>query len=238
MPATTSERIAQQPGPTAPDMTGRLAASAGPGGGPAKRDAVLAAGAAVFLEQGFGSASMDEVARRAQVSKATIYSYFAGKQALFGAIIGERCACMMPASVFADLAEYPPGETLAIIGRRFLDVILSPGALPLYRVVVSETARFPELGVAFYANGPGRVAAALADYFTVQHARGTLDIPDPRLAAEQFIGMIIGHLHIRTLLAVAQRPPEDVIGRVVASAVRIFINVTAVVHRAQEFPAV
>ncbi len=215
-------------------MTGRLAVSLGPGSGPAKRDAVLAAGTAVFLEQGFGAASMDEVARRAQVSKATIYSYFEGKQALFEAIIGERCACMVTEGIGGGLADRPPAEALAEIARRILDVLLSTQALPLYRVVLAESARFPELGVSFYRSGPDRLAGALTGFLADQHIRGTLDVPNPRLAAEQFVGMVLGHIHLRLLLGIAPAPSPEERERSVAQAVRTFIGGVA---RAPASPA-
>lgn len=193
-------------------------------GAQAKRAAVIAAGATVFLEQGFGAAAMDEVARRAQVSKATIYSYFSGKQALFEAIIGERCASMIPATFAAELADLPPADALRVIGERFLGALLSRDALPLYRVVLAESPRFPELGEGFYRNGPARIAGALAEYLAGQQARGVLDFADARLAAEQFLGMVLGHMHVRMLLAVSQAPSQDAIARAVGQAVRIFVD--------------
>lgn len=190
----------------------------------AKRAAVITAGAAVFLEQGFGAAAMDEVARRAQVSKATIYSYFSGKQALFEAIIGERCASMIPATFAAELADLPPEDALRVIGERFLGALLSPDALPLYRVVLAESPRFPELGEGFYRNGPARIAGALAEYLAGQQAKGVLAFADVRLAAEQFLGMVLGHMHVRMLLAVSPAPSQEAIARAVGQAVRIFVD--------------
>lgn len=190
-----------------------------------KRDAVLTAGAAVFMEQGFGSASMDEVARRAAVSKATIYSHFESKHALFGAIVNGKCRAMIPAIEDAVLDERTPAETLTRIGRQFLDLLLSGEALPLYRVVLAEAPRFPELGRAFYDAGPNRVAGALAAYLERLTARGLLDLPDARLAAEQFFGMVLGHNHVRILLGTVPAAPSAAEReRIVASAVRIFLD--------------
>lgn len=191
-----------------------------------KREAVLAAAAKVFLEQGFEAASMDEVARRAAVSKATIYSHFESKTALFNAIVTARCQRMMPA--IAALGGQPPRHVLTRIGRQFLDLLVSPEALPLYRVVLAEAPRFPDLGRAFYAGGPDRTAAALADYLRRQHDAGVLDVPDARLAAEQFFGMVLAQNHVRLMLGLAPAglaPAER--DRIVAQAVAIFLNGTA-----------
>jgi AcrR family transcriptional regulator len=206
--------------------------SSGPGATPAveppalsKRDAILQAGAIVFMEQGFGPASMDEVARLASVSKATIYSYFDSKQALFGAIVTGRCAAMVPIIEAAALGDQRPAEALRIIGRQFLDLLMSRGPLALYRIVLAEAGRFPELGRIFYESGPNRVAAALADYLARQHALGVLDAPHPRVLAEQFFGMVLGQIHVRLMLGISDAVPgPDERAQVVGLAVQTFLN--------------
>lgn len=196
---------------------------------PTKRDAIVGAGASVFLEEGFGSASMDEIARRAAVSKATIYSHFESKHELFGAIVTGRCQAMIPEITDPMLDERAPADALRMIGRRFLDLLLSPNPLSLYRVVLSEAPRFPELGRSFYDAGPNRVAAALAEYLARQSAQGVLAIADPRLAAEQFFGMVLGQNHIRMLLAITDAPPgPEERDRIVETAVQTFLNGVAV----------
>ena len=56
-----------------------------------KAESILAAAKRMFLESGFGAVSMDAIAREAGVSKATVYAHFAGKEELFGAVIGREC---------------------------------------------------------------------------------------------------------------------------------------------------
>jgi TetR/AcrR family transcriptional repressor of mexJK operon len=204
---------------------GGLADSAGGAPPLPKRDAILRAGAQVFMEQGFGSASMDEVARLAGVSKATIYSHFDGKQDLFGAIITGRCQAMIPVIEAAALGDQPPAEALSIIGRQFLDLLMSKGPLSLYRVVLSEAGRFPALGRTFYKSGPDKVAGALADYLVRQHQAGELDVPEPRVSAEQFFGMVLGQIHVRLMLGISEASPgPEERARIVALAVRTFLD--------------
>jgi AcrR family transcriptional regulator len=197
-----------------------------PSGPPAtpKYAAVVEAAAEIFLEQGFGNASMDEIARRAGVSKATVYSYFDSKPALFGAIVQQRCQRSLPA-MLGEFSDRPVEEALTAVGRQFLDVLMMPGSLPLYRTVLAEAPRFPELGRVFYDVGPGRVAAGLAEYLAAQQRRGLLAIPDPRLAAEQFLAAVLGHIHVRLLLGLADRPPTSAEReRAVATAVSTFLD--------------
>lgn len=190
-----------------------------------KRDMIVCAGAKTFMEQGFEAASMDEVARRAGVSKATIYSHFDSKHALFGAIVNGRCQAMIPMIAAAALDDQPPAEALRSTGRSFLDLILSPGPLSLYRTVLAEAPRFPELGRNFYEAGPNLVAQALADYLARQHVLGVLDVPAPRLSAEQFFGMVLGHAHLRMLLGIDGTAPDaDERDRIVDLAVQTFLR--------------
>jgi AcrR family transcriptional regulator len=58
----------------------------------ARPDEVLDAALAVFVEKGYAAAKMDEVARRAGVSKGTVYLYFPSKEALIEAIVRRAVA--------------------------------------------------------------------------------------------------------------------------------------------------
>src|SRR3546814_4184076 len=72
--------------------------------------------------------------------------------------------------------------------------MLRPSALALYRLIVAESARFPELGGAIYAVGAGRMLGLLADYLAWESRNGRLSVADPELAAEQFVGMLTGRM--------------------------------------------
>jgi TetR/AcrR family transcriptional repressor of mexJK operon len=194
-----------------------------------KRAAVLAAAAEVFLEAGVEAASMDEIARRAKVSKATVYSHFESKQALLKSIVHERCKAMLPALSSPEFGKLPPEEALFVVGRRFLDLMFSKIAMPLYRVVLAEAGRSPEFGRAFYENGPDRMAQELAAYLREQDRAGRLRVPEPRLTAEQFIGAVLCQSHLRQLLAVTATPPGDAERDYqVRAAVRLILAATAV----------
>src|SRR5271166_385347 len=99
-----------------------------------KAESILAAAKRTFLAAGFGAVSMDTIAREAGVSKATVYAHFAGKEELFGAVIGRECEHR-----FAGLSvsELDPGDvraSLTTLGRRFLELLLSPDAIALHRL--------------------------------------------------------------------------------------------------------
>src|SRR5262245_43838549 len=110
-----------------------------------KAESILAAAKQSFLAAGFGAVSMDTIAREAGVSKATVYAHFAGKEELFGAVVGRECE--------RYLARFSPGEldprdvrgSLSVLGRRFLELILSPDGIALHRIILAEATRFPML---------------------------------------------------------------------------------------------
>jgi TetR/AcrR family transcriptional regulator, mexJK operon transcriptional repressor len=188
-----------------------------------KRAAILTAATGVFLDAGYGAASMVAIARAARVSKQTVYSHFGGKAALFEAIIANNSGRMLEALEHCDAVSTDPAETLEAIGQRLLDIILAPDALARFRVVMAESARFPELANIYYRTGPERVTAGLAAYLATLHERKLLRVPDPLVAASQFFGMVRGNLFIRGLLRIEPLPSADDLRRFTRAAVRAFL---------------
>ena len=90
--------------------------------------------------------------------------------------------------------------SLATIATRFLDLVLSPEAIALNRIIIGEVTRFPVLGEVFWAAGPERTRVQI-EGFPAPRRRGGLALdPDPRLAAEQFVALARGEIHLRSLL--------------------------------------
>ncbi|CAA7612592.1 TetR/AcrR family transcriptional regulator [Magnetospirillum sp. SS-4] len=187
----------------------------------AKREAVLDAAQAVFLEMGYAAASMDSVAARAGVSKATVYAHFDSKDQLFAAVIRRRCD-KSEAFVLADRT-LDARAALTLIGRRLMDLLLSPEALAMYRVVVSESLRQPELAQAFYDSGPGAGKAQIAAIIAELIRRGELAAVDPRRASDQFVGMLRTDYFMRTLLGLTQ-PEGSRVDDVIDDAVETMLR--------------
>lgn len=201
----------------------------------AKRQAILDAAAEVFLGNGYVGASMDEVAARAGVSKQTVYKHFSSKERLFSELVrrsvGEvdrlvhEAADALPDS--ADLR-----ADLTALARRFVGHLMQPDAMRLRRLVIAEADRFPEIGRAFYAEGPERVSLGLARAFPALAERGHLqlgDAPDAaRLAAYHYCWLVLSIPWNRVLLAGSgELPDDDEIDRVVDAGVRAFLRAYA-----------
>lgn len=189
-----------------------------------KRDAIVQAATELFLDAGYGAVSMDAIACRARVSKRTVYSYFPGKDALFGAVMGNVCATVVGPQTPEALTQGPPDRVLTSYGRTFLTLIAAPQALSIFRVVTGESERFPELGEMFYRAGPQRWTGVLAAYLRVQDQQGALAVPEPEAAAAQFLAMVKGPVHMRLSLGVGPRPTSGDIEAVVAAAVAAFLR--------------
>lgn len=189
-----------------------------------KRAAILDGATKVFHEAGYERASMDAIAVAAGVSKATIYNHFGSKERLFEAIIQDRCdQLFQPLRMLPDNADEPLA-VLTAVGRQYIALLLDPSSLALYRLLVAEATRNPDLGAVSYRAGGQAAVQELAGYLSRQNRKGVLAVPDPALAAEQFFGMLNGHLQVRALLCIEQMPPKRRIEEIITTAVRSFIR--------------
>lgn len=188
----------------------------------AKREAILDAAQRLFLDEGYAATSMDAVAAKAGVSKATIYAHFEGKDQLFAAIMHRRCEASF---VFAPPDEsFDAARILATYAERLLTLLMTPDALALYRVVVAESARTPELAQAFYDTGPTRGKTTIAASVARLQARGELvDDMDPAVIADQFVGMLRAETYHRALLGLPSgRPLADTVAAAVQTLLRAY----------------
>ncbi len=191
---------------------------------PTKHELIVAAARKLFASDGFGTVSMDAIAAEAGVSKRTVYSHFENKESLFAEVMGDMCREFGG----PDLDGAPPVETpeavLKAVGRMVLDRILSPLGRAVLRTVIAEAAQFPELGEAFWSAGPSRVKRYVSDYLAELGGRGGLLVPDPDLAALQFIGIVTGPYLLPRLLGVAAAPSEAELNRALDHAVSTFLG--------------
>ncbi|HLZ64956.1 MAG TPA: TetR/AcrR family transcriptional regulator [Aliidongia sp.] len=197
-------------------------AADGPGG---KVGQILAAARHLFLEQGYDGTSMDGVAKRAGVSKATLYVHFENKQRLFAEVVAEaRSGLHRSIAAITRGEQADPEETLRLIGRQFLYFVTSPAVLTLFRAVIGETQRFPELGRAIFQAGSNDILDLITGSIAQATQRGVLTVPNPRMAAAQFIALTKSDLHLRCLLEPSFVASEADIRRNVDAAVAMFMS--------------
>ena len=195
-----------------------------------KRDSIVEGAGRVFLACGFVATSMDTIAAESGVSKQTIYSHFGSKDALFEAIVRQKCDEMMEPVAQSELRGDEPQEVLRSIARRFLLLILDPANTRLFKAIVAESERFPDLAKTFYRSGPRAVSDQLAAYLTEQHREGVLWVPDPKASGELFFALMRADQYIRSILSITQEPGTDKIERHVDHAVEVFLAAHALVE--------
>jgi len=188
-----------------------------------KFDQVIDGARSVFMREGYEGASVDEIARDAGVSKATLYSYFPDKQHLFLAVLQAECAQQAEIEFLIGTRELSVEETLHVICKTLMTFILSRFGQDMFRVCVAETQRFPELGHAFYESGPKKWGRKITQFLDSPRARAVLHIEDTAIAADQLAQLCRTDLMLKVLFGVAKEPTEAEIDRVVAEAVKTFL---------------
>jgi AcrR family transcriptional regulator len=189
----------------------------------AQREAILRAASEVFLERGYAGASIDAIVERAGGSKATIYALFGNKEGLLTALVAQG-AESLAAFVDALPVGAPFEESLRAIGHSYLNLILQPKRIALYRLVAGESGRSPHLGDIFYRTGPEAVAARVAAFFRAAAARGQLEATEPEQLAHFFIHALRGDHHNRVLFNPTRMPTPQEIDRHIDFVVHTFLR--------------
>jgi len=202
-------------------------AAPAPGSRAAKPLQILEAARELFLKDGFSVTSMDAVAKRANVSKATVYAHFSSKEELFAAMMEAECRRTWPEIASDELAYVDPIPKLREVAERYVRFITSGYPVSLLRVVSAEATRNPHLARIFYDSAPGAGRAKFAGLLRYADMRGLLRVPDPLHAADTFFAMLRGDIHIRALVGMSL-PDEAEMTRHAQEVVERFLKAYAV----------
>jgi AcrR family transcriptional regulator len=167
---------------------------------------------------------MARIAVVAGVSKGTLYNYFDSKAALFSAYVGEKCDQFLDHAFDVANHDGDPADVLRAIGQRMVRMMLSDVGLAIYRVVIAEAAKFPDLARGFYESGPARAVGFMAGWLAEESRRGRLSVPDPTFAAEQFFNLCQSRLVLRRRLEMLSDPPDRDIDAVVEASTTMFLR--------------
>lgn len=159
------------------------------------RQRLLQAACAAFREEGY-QVSIDRIAARAQVARQTLYNHFHSKDELFGEVVRHSVqSVLVTLEGNGDLR-----TTLLAFGDAYRERLLSPTGLAIFRTMVAEAPRFPELARQFFRQGPQTTRKRLADYLAQAMATGQLRRDDPDFAAEMLTAMLIDLDRLRGLI--------------------------------------
>jgi AcrR family transcriptional regulator len=162
---------------------------------------ICAAALEVFAEKGFAAARLDEIAKRAGVSKGTLYLYFKDKEELFRAVVRDTVAPNIEAVRAATLAADLPFDQVArLFLARFAEMTSRLPVGAVAKMVIGESRNFPELAKVWHDQVASRALAMLATLIQEAQDRGEVRPGDPRLHAFSLVGpMLMGVLWRETL---------------------------------------
>lgn len=179
-------------------MPDPLETPANPALNPEKHQQILMGALSEFLAQGYAGTSVDRIAKAAQVSKPTVYTYFQSKENLFKVLV----QTMAEEPFFAVLGQEPltgePDVALrALVISTLENLAENPKQLDFLRLVLGESGRFPELGQALVQ---ALIKPALEHLSHYLASRPELKIADPGAIAEIILGTILFHVVTQELL--------------------------------------
>ena len=169
-----------------------------------KRERIVEAATALFLERGYLATSIDQIAALAGVSKPTVYRFFADKDALLEHIVlgtldraGDPFRASLPQLGSSENLEGDLGN----VARNYIAMVTQPAVLQLRRLVIGASHQLPELARSYYEHAPEQTLSALGDAFQRLAERGLLTLEDPLLAASHFAFLVIGRVLDKSLFS-------------------------------------
>ncbi len=184
-----------------------------------ERERILSATTAVFLEKGFERAGTNEIAKRAQTSKQTLYSLFPTKGDLFVAVMGAHTDKLFARHMEHIASAKAPGPALTEIGEEILTMFSAPTFLALYRILVAEAHHFPDLARRLWTMCIERGYGLLAQYL---QSRRVGD-PDYRKSAALFVSLVLGDFVTNAMLNPDLELSDRALKARVRAAVRDFL---------------
>jgi AcrR family transcriptional regulator len=138
----------------------------------ARRDAILSAALEEFSARGFESTRLDDVAKRANVAKGTIYLYFRDKESLFQELIRAMLTPLVGTIEALGAADLPIGVLAERIVDLFVREVYETRRKDVIRLMISEGRRFPNLAEFYYREVLSRIIAAVRALLARAAARG------------------------------------------------------------------
>ncbi|MFD4421716.1 TetR/AcrR family transcriptional regulator [Agromyces sp. NPDC058484] len=185
---------------------------------------LLAVAREVLLERGYAGTTMDEVAARARVSKASLYRAHPSKAELYAAVVSDWAASgrdsMRPALQRLTEGSDVRSDLLRLT-TTMRDGILGPDVFRMRRLVTAEAATHAQVAASYLADSWNRNIDALADALADLDRQGRLDITEPRVAADQLTWLTVGApLNAQLLTDGGNTTPDE---QALSAAVDLFL---------------
>jgi AcrR family transcriptional regulator len=173
----------------------------------ARPDELLDAAMAVFSEKGFAGTKMDDIARRAGVSKGTVYLYFTSKEALIEGII-HRAVAPIASGALPQLAAFEgdPRLPITMLLRTIAGLLSDPAKLAIPRLFLREGMNIPGMADIYRRDVLDQAIPVLTGLVARGIASGHLRPVDPDLTVRSIIGPLIAHVALSEIFGI--RPAD------------------------------
>lgn len=188
-----------------------------------KRQAIIDIAKECFSQQGVSGTSMSQLAKQVGGSKATLYNYFSSKEEIFAEVMQSSATEQISNSFLSLDVNRDVRTSLLEFGYNFLDSILTPDAISIYRMAVAEADR-SDIGRHFYNNGPKKGWKHLSEYIEKQSLKGELSQCNPWIAAMQFKALLSSEYVEQYAFAAIDKPSQQQIKTTVEQAVNAFMK--------------
>ena len=186
------------------------------------RAAILRAARPIMLRDGLGGTTLDRVAAEGGIAKMTLYRHFPSKEALFEGLVAATCESMREGLENAPAADTdkPIANRLADELRAFTSALIEPDGLALYRLIVADGWRFPELSRVFDRSGMQVIRRRIAELFET----GGASADRSRQVAGEVVALALGDAYQRAILGIAEERDGEAFARQIAVAVAYGLN--------------
>src|SRR4029453_12793846 len=133
----------------------------------------------LFVELGFQATTLDKVAKRAKISKLSIYRHFENKEALFGAAMAAGCQQLFAPQALLEGVDSSVEDQLMAVGSLLLRTLLRPDVRRGEALVMADRTNQTPLSRLHYEAGPAHVIGQIEALLRQLNAKGVLNVPDP-----------------------------------------------------------
>jgi len=176
-----------------------------------KRQQILNSSGELFLTSGYSGCSMEMVAKHSGVSKQTVYSHFSNKEALFLAVIEDKCEEYQLDDRHLEGADYSLLQVLRERGLQIVKLLHDDQVIAIYRVIIGEVNSNPRVAELFYQAGPKHSLEYLAKCF-LKFAQQPITEELAHKCAVTFFSLLKSEFHIKSILGLdfALSDPEQI----------------------------
>ena len=181
------------------------------------RTAILRAARPIMLRDGLGGTTLDRLAAEGGIAKMTLYRHFPSKEALFEGLVTATCESMREGLENAPTADMdkPIANRLADELRAFTSALIEPDGLALYRLIVADGWRFPELARVFDQSGMRVIRRRIAELLET----GGVPADQSRQVAAELVALALGDAYQRAILGIAEGGDGEAFARQIDVAV-------------------